>query len=61
MKKTIINAVLAMAFLALPATAADAQTFLGTPRAETLIIEADAGQYKNPGMFNPSGSTLRWL
>ena len=28
-------------------------TFLNTPREETLIIEADAGQYKNPGWFNP--------
>ena len=57
MKKLLATAMAALMLLAMlsaPVTAlADEQTFLGTPRSETLIIEADAGQYKNPGMFNP--------
>ena len=32
---------------------ADEMTFLNTPRSETLIVEADAGKYNNPGWFNP--------
>ena len=48
---TILAALMLLTMLSTPVTAlADAQTFLGTPRSETLIIEADAGQYKNPGI-----------
>lgn len=58
MRKTLAT-LLAMAMLLSLFTAttgsalAEEMTFLNTPRAETLIIEADAGQYKNPGVFNP--------
>lgn len=41
-------------FLFAPAGAlAEERTFLNTPRSETLIIEADAGKYNNPGWYNP--------
>lgn len=49
----IVAALMLSCFGAMAPALADETTFLGTPRSQTLIIEADAGQYKNPGWFNP--------
>ncbi len=55
MRKTIfaLLALVMILSLGLVSTAAAEMTDVGTPRAETLIVENTNGTYGNPGQFNP--------
>lgn len=53
MASLVVLTMLVSLFVFMAPAMAEEVTFLGTPRSETLIIEADAGQYTNPGWFNP--------
>ena len=58
-----VSLFLALLLVFVPVTSmAEAMTDVGTPRAQTLICEPDAGVYAAPGQFNPymTGTQASW-
>lgn len=49
----VLALVMALAMLVPMSASAEAMTDVGTPRAQTLIVEPDGGAAANPGQFNP--------
>ena len=49
----VLALVMALAMLVPMSASAEAMTDVGTPRAQTLIVEPDGGATANPGQFNP--------
>lgn len=58
----LLALVMCLSMLVPVASFAGAMTDVGTPRAETLIVEPDGGVYAAPGQFNPymTGTQASW-